>query len=231
MTTTMALFDLDGTLSSGHIWGGFLKYYFIRKKKRAWILAFWTTHVALWLLSKCKLVSEEKYREKWVEDLSGIFKGASRGEVLEVFQWVADNHIFKSLRNDIVQILNEHKQSEHMVAIVSGTYSELLEIIGERLGVPHVIGTKLEVVDGRYTGEIIGPLCLGENKAKLLGEFINRSGLEIDLSSSFAYADSIHDVPLLRLVGNPVATYPDKPLRQQAERNGWQVLGSANRIH
>ncbi len=224
MTSIMALFDLDGTLSSGHILEGFLKYYLIRKRRRAWVLGFWVAHSALWFLSKCKLYDEEKCRTKWMEDLSRIFKGANREGGQEVFHWVADNYVFESLRSDVVEILHKHKQSGHMVVIVSGAFTELLEIVGQRLGVPNVIGTKLEVINGRYSGKIIKPLCFGENKARLLKEFMERNGLEIDSSASFAYADSIFDVPLLELVDNPVATYPDKDLRQLAEHNGWQVL-------
>jgi len=224
MSKVAAIFDLDGTLSSEHIWEGFLKYYFTHKKKRAWILAFWATHSALWLLSKCKLYDKEKCWLKWMEDLGGIFKGASKEEALQVFHWVTDNCISKSLRSDVVDILHQHKQSGHIVVIVSATFSGLLEVIGQELAVPNVIGTRLEVVDGKYTGRIVKPLCFGENKAVLLKEFIGRNGLEIDLPSSFAYADSIFDVPLLKLVGNPVATYPDKDLRQWAEHNGWRIL-------
>jgi HAD superfamily hydrolase (TIGR01490 family) len=159
-----------------------------------------------------------------MEDLGGIFKGASEEEALEVFHWVTDNCIIKSLRSDVVDILHQHKQSGHIVVVVSASFSEFLEVIGQKLDVPNVIGTKLEMVDGRYTGKVIKPLCFGENKAELLEEFINQNRLEIDLSSSFAYADSIFDVPLLKLVGNPVATYPDKDLRQLAEHNGWRIL-------
>jgi len=224
MTSTIAIFDLDGTLCSGHIWDGFLKYCLVHKKKRAWLLAFWSTHLPLWLLGKCKLLNREKCRVKWMEDMSGIFKGASEEEVLEVFHWVSDNYIFQSLRSDVVEMLKQHKQSGHIVAIVSATYSELLEIVGQRLGVLNVIGTNLEVIDGRYSGKIIKPLCFGENKAKLLKELIDRNELGIDLLSSFAYADSVFDIPLLKLVGNPVATYPDRNLRQFAEHNGWRIL-------
>ncbi len=170
------------------------------------------------------MLNREKYRAKWMEDLSGIFEGASEEEVLEVFHWVTDNYIPKSLRRDVVKILKQHKQSGHLVMIISAAFSELLEIVGQRLGVPNLIGTKLEVIDGKYTGKIIKPLCFGENKAKLLKEFIDRNGLEVDCSSSFAYADSMFDIPLLKLVGNPVATYPDRNLRQFAEHNGWRIL-------
>lgn len=161
---------------------------------------------------------------KWTEDLNAGFKGSSREEILEASRWVADNYIVKLLRSDVVDILQQHKQSGHMVVIVSAAFNEFLEIVGQRLGVPNVIGTKLEVIDGIYTGKIIKPACFGRNKVKLLEEFINQNGLEIDPSSSFAYADSFFDVPLLKLVGNPVATYPDRDLRQLAEHNGWQIL-------
>jgi HAD superfamily hydrolase (TIGR01490 family) len=230
MISTVALFDLDGTLSSGGTWNSFFKYYFRRKRKRAWIIAFWATHLPLGLLSKYKLYSKEKCRLKWMEDLGGIFKGASNEEVLEVFHWAADNYIFNSLRNDVVEILNQHKQRRDTVVIVSAIFSGLAKIVGQRLGVPNVVGTKLEVIDGRYTGKIVKPPCFGENKAKLLKEFLNQNGLEIDRSSSFAYADSIFDAPLLELVGNPVATYPDEDLRRLAEHNGWGILPDFIRI-
>ena len=220
----VALFDLDGTLCSGRVWEGFLKYYPMRKEKRAWIFAFWAKHTALWLLSECKLYSREKCREKWMEDISGIFKGASEEEVLEVFHWIADSYIFNSLRSDVVEILDQHKQRQDTVVIVSASFSGLVEIVGQRLGVPDVIGTRLEIIDGEYTGKVVKPLCFGENKAQLLKEFIKRNGLEIDGSSSFAYADSIFDASLLKLVGNPVATYPDRELRLLAEHNGWRTL-------
>ena len=193
MTNTAALFDLDGTLSRGGVWNGFFKYHLTHKKKRAWILTFLVTHSALWLLSKCKLYSGEKCRVKWMEDLSGLFKGANNEEALDVFHWVSDNYVLTSLRSDVIEFLNQHKKSGDIVIIVSAAYSELVKIVGQRLDVPNAIGTKLEVIDGKYTGKIVQPPCFSENKAKLLKEFINRNGLEIDLSSSFAYADSIFD--------------------------------------
>jgi HAD superfamily hydrolase (TIGR01490 family) len=224
MNVSLALFDLDGTLCSGHLWEGFLKYYVARRRKRAWILAFWARHIPFWWLKKCRLVSEEKFRSKWIEDLSGIFRGESREEMSQLFQWVNDNYVIRSFRKDIFDTLNQHKQSGRMVIIVSATFNGLLEIVAHELGIATVIGTRLEVVDDRYTGKIIGPACFGWNKIRLVEEFISQNGLDIDLSSSFAYADSLSDIPLLKLVGNPVATYPDGELRQFARDNNWPIL-------
>lgn len=225
MTKTMALFDLDGTLSRGHIWGKFLRYYFVHKRKRGWIMAFWAKHLALWMVQRrSRLLSEEELRTKWVEDLSAIFEGANRDEVLDVFGWVSEKYLLQSLRGDVIGVLNRHKDSGHMVVLISANFTELLEIVGRQLGVAAVVGTQTEVIDGRYTGKIIGPVCFGTNKASLLKEFIDRSEFEVDLSSSFAYADSISDSALLKLVGHPVATYPDKALHQFALRYRWEIL-------
>ncbi len=225
MSKVAAIFDLDGTLCSAHIWEGFRKYYVEHEKKKLLLTpAFLITHLPLWLLSKCKLLNEEKCMVKWAEDLNAVFSGASTREVSEASHWVVDNHIVGSLHSDVVDILDQHKQKGHVVIIISAAFSNLLEIVGQKLDVPNTIGTKLEVIDNRYTGKIIKPACFGRNKVKLLEEFISRNELEIDLLSSFAYADSVFDIPLLKLVGNPVATYPDRNLRQFAEHNGWQIL-------
>ncbi|MBC8249703.1 MAG: haloacid dehalogenase-like hydrolase, partial [Anaerolineales bacterium] len=69
--------------------------------------------------------------------------------------------------------------------------------------------------------------CFGHDKVTLLTELLARSGLEVDLSQSFAYGDSIFDVPVLELVGNPVAVYPDSQLWDYASEKGWQILGES----
>ena len=69
--------------------------------------------------------------------------------------------------------------------------------------------------------DLNGTLC----KVVLLTELLAKSGLEVDLSQSFAYGDSIFDVPVLELVGNPVAVYPDDELWNYASQRGWRILG------
>jgi hypothetical protein len=77
-------------------------------------------------------------------------------------------------------------------------------------------------VDGLYTGNLNGPIVHGPEKAARVQELAKER--EIDLTRSFAYTDSINDLPLLELVGNPVALNPDRQLRVVARRRGWQVL-------
>ncbi len=108
--------------------------------------------------------------------------------------------------------------------MVSGAFEELLACIGERLGVQYVVGTRLELNRGRYSGRAVKP-CFGPDKVTLLTELLAKRGLEVDFSQSFAYGDSIFDALVLELVGNPVAVYPDSQLGDYASQRGWQVLG------
>jgi HAD superfamily phosphoserine phosphatase-like hydrolase len=114
---------------------------------------------------------------------------------------------------------------KHKVMILSGMFNDLLSIIAERLEIDYVIGTKLEIIDNKYTGKIIPPLCFGENKVRLFKEFISEKKLNIDFRNSYAYADSIYDNPVFQMVNNPVATYPDKRLYKMAIDKRWKVIG------
>ena len=111
------------------------------------------------------------------------------------------------------------------MALVSGTFAPFLEVIARRLGVPHAIGTPLEVRDGRYTGRIVPPLCQSEGKPQHAQVYLADQDVEVDWTASYAYADRDTDIPLLSLVGQPVAVYPDEMLLAHARSEGWHVIG------
>ncbi|TRZ93186.1 MAG: HAD-IB family hydrolase [Dehalococcoidia bacterium] len=226
MEKTAAFFDFDGTLFQGHIWQGVVRHHITYKQKLASVSTYLGTHIPLWLMSKCKLLSEEYYKRKWAEDLSTTLGGLEEKEGLKIFRWITDNYVTKSLRQDIIALLQQHKEQGHIVILLSATFNDLLQIIGKKVGVLHTVGTKLEVIKDKYTGKIVEPLCLGANKAKLLKEFISQAQLNIDFPSSFAYGDSIFDTTTLEMVGNPVAVYPDRKLLNLAQQRGWQIIGS-----
>jgi len=222
---TLAIFDFDGTLTEGHLWSGISKHHRKNKIKRLTLYTYMLSHLPLWLAAKLKLYSEEKNRSKWGEDLSVLFKGFTTEEARKAFEWVSDNYFMPLMRPDVMEKLKAHKKQGHQVMLLSGMFDIFLEVMGERIGVDYVVGTKLEVTNNVYSGHIIKPLCFGENKAKLLAEFIGQHKLQVDYPHSFAYADSIYDIPVLRMVGNPIATYPDKQLYQFSRTEKWQIIG------
>ena len=85
------------------------------------------------------------------------------------------------------------------------------------------IGTRYEVDgDGRFTGRLDGPFVYGPGKVEAMQRFAELHG--IDLESSYAYSDSLSDLPMLRAVGSPVAVNPDPPLAEIAKAEGWQIM-------
>jgi phosphoserine phosphatase len=132
------------------------------------------------------------------------------------------HHIVEPLVYDeAVSLLEEHHLAGRDVIIVSASGREMVEPIGELLGVDAVIATQLAIEDGRYTGEI-DFYAYAENKASAMKDLAEERGY--DLARSYAYSDSITDVHMLEVVGFPHVVNPDKELRRVALERGWPVL-------
>ncbi|WP_225580163.1 HAD family hydrolase [Nocardioides donggukensis] len=145
-------------------------------------------------------------------------------DVATVNQIVAEtlHHIVDPLVYDeAVNLIEEHHLAGREVIIVSTSGSEVVGPIGEMLGADRVIATRMQIVDGRYTGEI-DYYAYAETKAEAIRELADRHGF--DLARSYAYSDSVTDAPMLEAVGHPHAVNPDKELRRIAVANEWPVL-------
>jgi len=222
-----AFFDLDGTLCTEHVWHALIRYFKEHRRRRLLTRAFLATHLSLWPLHRLGLLSLERFFRLWVDDMAWPLVGLRPEQGQEIFRWIADQALVPSLRPDVAEVLRQHQAQGHQMVLVSGAFEELLACLGERLGVQHVVGTRLELNRGRYSGRAAKPSCFGDDKVALLTKFLVNSGLEVDLSQSFSYGDSIFDVPVLELVGNPIAVYPDDELWDYALQRGWRIIGEA----
>ncbi|HXR31127.1 MAG TPA: HAD-IB family hydrolase [Solirubrobacterales bacterium] len=124
------------------------------------------------------------------------------------------------------QMLDEvytHQDAGRATFIVSAAGNGVVESLAHVLGMDGGIGTRYEVdAEGHFTGRFDGPFVYGPGKVEAMQEFAADHG--IDLASSYAYSDSISDLPMLRAVGNPVVVNPDPPLAEIARDEGWQTL-------
>jgi HAD superfamily hydrolase (TIGR01490 family) len=119
--------------------------------------------------------------------------------------------------------VHAHQDAGRPTFIVSAAGNEIVESLARVLGMEGGIGTSYEVgPDGNFTGRFDGPFVYGPGKVEAMESFAARHG--IDLAASYAYSDSLSDLPMLRAVGNPVAVNPDPPLAAIAKEEGWQVL-------
>jgi HAD superfamily hydrolase (TIGR01490 family) len=116
-----------------------------------------------------------------------------------------------------------HQDAGRQTFIVSAAGNGVVGTLAHVLGMTGGIGTRYEVdAAGNFTGRLDGPFVYGPGKVEAMREFAARHG--IDLAESYAYSDSLSDLPMLRAVGNPVAVNPDPPLAEIARAEGWQVL-------
>jgi HAD superfamily hydrolase (TIGR01490 family) len=151
-----------------------------------------------------------------------VVRGRARDEVIAFGRSVAKEEILPRLYPQAVELLARHKRAGRAVYIASSSPEDFLALLAEELDIDGVVGTRAKVLDGLYTGELDGPVIHGSEKAARVGELAKEKA--IDLERSFAYSDSINDLPLLELVGHPVAMNPDLQLRSVARHRGWQIL-------
>jgi HAD superfamily hydrolase (TIGR01490 family) len=123
----------------------------------------------------------------------------------------------------MLALAHGHQDDGRRAFIVTAASQELAEVLGRVLALDGGIGSQLgEVVDGVYTGRPAGLFVYGAEKARAIEELARREG--IDLGASYAYSDSASDLPMLRVVGHPVAVNPDRELARVAREQGWEVL-------
>jgi HAD superfamily hydrolase (TIGR01490 family) len=119
--------------------------------------------------------------------------------------------------------VHAHQDAGRPAFIVSAASNPLVELLATVLGFEGGIGTRYGVaLDGTLTGDIDGPFIYGEGKVEAVQRFADEH--EIDLEASWAYSDSVSDLPMLRAVGNPVAVNPDTALVAIAGSEGWRIM-------
>lgn len=126
------------------------------------------------------------------------------------------------IRPEARNLIEQHHAAGRDTYIVSASPVELVEPLARALDMTGGIGTVSEVVDGVYTGRLAGPFCYGAGKALAITDLAKNEG--IDLEKSWGYSDSSSDLPMLEIVGHPVAVNPDATLSRVARERGWPVV-------
>jgi len=148
--------------------------------------------------------------------------GRSQAELLEWGREIANERIIPLVYQDIVQVIEGHRDRGDLTFLVTAAPIELADTIAEELGMDGTIATVSEIdVDGYYTGRLVGGVMHGPEKAKAVAEMAAERGVE--LAECAAYSDSINDLPLLESVGYPHAVNPEHELRRIALTRGWPI--------
>lgn len=212
----LAIFDLDNTLLAGdsdYLWGQFLvergvvdqeayereneRFYRDYQAGRLEIGAF--LRFALRPLAEHPIPTLYAWRDEFLRDkIEPLILPAARA------------------------LVERHRRRGDLLVVITATNAFVTAPIVERFGIPHLIATEPEQVDGRYTGEVAGMPAFREGKVKRLDLWLAEMGCS--LAGSTFYSDSHNDIPLLERVDHPVAVDPDPDLLAVARQRGWALM-------
>jgi HAD superfamily hydrolase (TIGR01490 family) len=215
---TAAFFDIDNTLIRGAS-----AFHLARALRREGLLR------ARPILAFALRNARYQWRGERRKDLAvftqeqglGAIAGVAVADVVAAGEDLYDEVLAHRIFPGTKELLDRHRTTGHEVWLVSASPVEVGSLMASHFEVTGALGTVPERKDGFYTGRLVGGLLHGQAKADAVIQLAQERGL--DLSASFAYGDSIADVPLLALVGNPCGINPDRRLRAYCARHGWPV--------
>ncbi|WCN81031.1 HAD family hydrolase [Micromonospora sp. LH3U1] len=216
--TAAAFFDVDNTMMQGAS-----IYWFARGLASRNYLTTSDLARFAWQQLRFRLLAREHAGDMSLakEAALAFVEGWRVDEVERLAEEIFDELMAPRIWSGTRQLAQRHLDAGQRVWLVSAAPVEIGRVIAARLGLTGAIGTVAEVVDGAYTGRLVGDLMHGPAKAEAVTQLAAVEGL--DLIRCAAYSDSTNDLPLLSAVGRAVAVNPDGSLLRQARQHGWEV--------
>jgi HAD superfamily hydrolase (TIGR01490 family) len=212
----VAFFDLDGTLVVGQTTVMLVK--FLRRSRV--VSRTFMVLTGLWFFGyKVGLI---KVSEKSRETGASVFKGQTEEKVDSLMARFAEEILMPRLHPASKAALAEHLAEGDHVVLISAALEPAVKGLCRCLGVDDYAGTACEVVEGRYSGRLMGPSPHADEKVRVAADYMARWGA--DPADCWAYADHETDLSLLRSVGHPVAVNPRPALLEEAQKAGWPII-------
>jgi HAD superfamily hydrolase (TIGR01490 family) len=213
-----AFYDLEGTLVSTNLVHT-LGFYARRQqgllqtiKKSAQTLA------KLPFFAATDLYSRNVFNEIFFKSYAGESEDRLRFFADELFEDILKPAIF----DGTFELIETSKKLGLRQVIITGALDFTVAPLIKHFGIDDFAANRLEFVNGYATGRLLPPVMAAATKAKWIREFAERENLS--LSDSYAYSDSISDLPMLSIVGHPAAVNPDFRLKQTALQHDWAIL-------
>ncbi|MGH7821259.1 MAG: HAD family hydrolase, partial [Candidatus Binatia bacterium] len=209
-----AFFDLDRTLLAGFSVVEFIRDGLLSGRLRAADILKTAAAIAQFELGQIGFSG-------FVAGTSGSLRDMAEADFIEVGERIFRERLAASVYPEGRALVQAHLKKQHTIAVVSSATRYQIDPVVRDLAIEHVLCTRLEVKDGKFTGEVVKPTCYGDGKALHAGEFAAARG--IDLGRSYFYTDSHEDLPLLNVVGNPRPINPNRALTEIALKRGWPI--------
>ncbi|MFT7227980.1 MAG: HAD superfamily hydrolase (TIGR01490 family) [Methylophilaceae bacterium] len=219
MTQNLALFDLDNTLLAGdsdYNWSLFLIVEGLLDKKthhdrnEQFYQDYNNGCLDIFEFLKFQLQLLSQHPKAFLDELH-----------LKYMETV----IRPMMTNKAQALVNQHKANGDLCMIITATNSFVTKPIATAYGIAHLIGTDPEMVNGQFTGNVSGEPSFQAGKVSRLTAWLAEREQQLDsFKTSYFYSDSHNDLPLMKLVTNPVAVDADKTLTAYAKAQGWPSI-------
>ncbi|WP_309616304.1 HAD-IB family hydrolase [Salinibacterium sp.] len=214
----VAFFDVDNTLMRGAS-----VYYVGREAFRRGLISWRDIALFGWHQFRFLAVGENRNHLATAKDRAlGLVGGHTEAALTALAEEIYERDFAPKLWPETVELTKEHLDKGHEVWLITATPQLVAQVIADRLGLTGAIGTRVQALDGVFTGALDGHVIHGEEKAAVARRFTE--DLNADLAHCWAYSDSSNDIPLLSMVGNRVVVNPDAKLLAYARSNSWTVL-------
>ena len=213
-----AFYDLEGTLVSTNLVHT-LGFYAKRQPGLLQSLKMSTTT----LLSLPVFAITDQYSRKVFNDLYfKRYKGQSEDRLRFFAQELFDDVIKPAVFPGTYELIEKSRSMGLRQIVITGALDLSVRPLMEHLNITEYVTNRLEFVNGVATGRLLPPVMAAATKASWIRVFSEREG--ISLSDSYAYTDSMSDLPMLSIVGHPAVVNPDMRLRQTALHHDWPIL-------
>lgn len=152
--------------------------------------------------------------------LSNNIKGGDAAATKQLCDHWVEEDVLHYVAPKALDRLREHQRRGDYVMLLSASTQFAVEPVARHLNIPYCC-TEMEIVDGKFTGGIVGEPCYGDGKRHWGVRIAAQHG--VPLGECAFYTDSFSDHTLLDVVGHPVAVNPDRQLRRHAQRKGWLI--------
>ncbi len=213
-----AFYDLEGTLVSTNLVHT-LGFYAQRQQGLWQTLKMSAGTVAkLPFFGLTDLYSRNVFNEVFFRSYKGLSEDRLRFFSEELFEEVLKPAVFPGT----FELIKASKKVGQKQVVLTGALDFTVARLIDYLGIDDFVANRLEFVNGYATGRILPPVMASATKAKWMREYAEKN--DINLSESYSYSDSISDLPMLSIVGHPVAVNPDFRLKQTATQHDWAIL-------
>ncbi len=210
-----ALFDIDGTLTTGGpVWKALVQSQDVLPARKLWLYGTAFPHYAL---SKARLADQARFRDRWVRLMAWLMRGWHRTQVDAMCEKIVQTALVPNVRADVVDLLKMHRAQGHPVVLVSTMFERIVSRFAELMEADAGLGSRVAFDGDVCAGRIVGETCSGVRKVAFAQRYLAENWPDIAVSACAAYADSGSDIPFLSGVGFPVAVYPDDAMREAAD--------------